>query len=200
MVATPPNGARRGITGAIPGSSRHPHPRRLPPPGCGRMVAVFTRQLGTAPTQSYATHPRRRTARCGRREARRTPTDGTSCTTTTPAKLVHIHPDDDLAGYSIRRLPIRADMSEFCEMADDWQDPDWSEISRRVTREPSPTMREWLEWSDPKPRDGMSALDTGPRSTSRRRDAPPPTRHLQRARQFLGWWRPLWPLARSRPS
>ena len=110
--------------------------------------------------------------------------------------LVHVHPDPNELGRVYHAdLPICADMGEFAEMVDEWIDPDLVRFSCGEEAH-----EEWLEWSEPKPRDGVEAR---PRPVRRRdaRAAPREHHHLQRRRQFLGLVAPLLALRRRcRPS
>ena len=71
--------------------------------------------------------------------------------------LVHVHPDPNELGRVYRAdLPICADMGEFAELLDEWDDPDLGTFDGGEDAH-----REWLDWSEPKPRDGVT-LDLGP--------------------------------------
>ena len=71
--------------------------------------------------------------------------------------LVHVYPDPNELGRVFHAdLPICADMGEFAEMIDEWTDPDLVRFSCGEEAH-----REWLDWSEPKPRDGVK-LDLGP--------------------------------------
>ena len=100
--------------------------------------------------------------------------------------LVHVHPDPNELGRVYHAdLPICADMGEFAEMVDEWSDPDLVRFSAGEEAH-----REWLEWSEPKPRDGVK-LDLGPCVAAMREKLPDEHHHLQRRRQFLGLVAPL---------
>ena len=106
--------------------------------------------------------------------------------------LVHIHPDPNELGHVYHAdLPICADMSEFCEMADDWHDPDLVRFSAG-----DESHREWLEWSDPKPRanpDGSPIkMDLGPCVKVMRDALPANTIICNGAGNFSGWWHRYW--------
>ena len=106
--------------------------------------------------------------------------------------LVHIHPDPNELGRVFHAdLPICADMSEFCEMADDWSDPDLVRFSAG-----DEAHREWLAWSDPKPRanpDGSPiAMDLGPCVKAMRDALPANTIICNGAGNFSGWWHRYW--------
>ncbi len=67
--------------------------------------------------------------------------------------LVHVHPDPNELGRVYHAdLPICADMGEFAEMVDEWIDPDLVRFSCGEDAH-----SEWLDWSEPKPRDGVDA-------------------------------------------
>ena len=101
--------------------------------------------------------------------------------------LVHVHPDPNELGRVYHAdLPICADMGEFAEMADEWNDPDLVRFS--VGEE---AHREWLEWSEPKPRDGV-ALDLGPCVAAMREKLPANTIICNGAGNFSGWWHRYW--------
>ena len=106
--------------------------------------------------------------------------------------LVHVHPDPNELGRVYHAdLPICADMSEFCEMANDWSDPDLVRFSAG-----DDAHREWLEWSDPKPRadpDGSPiAMDLGPCVKAMRDTLPGNTIICNGAGNFSGWWHRYW--------
>ena len=101
--------------------------------------------------------------------------------------LVHVHPDPNELGRVFKAdLPICADMGEFAEMAADWHDP---ELVRFSTGEEA--HREWLEWSEPAPRDGV-ALDLGPCVKAMRDAMPSNTIICNGAGNFSGWWHRYW--------
>ena len=106
--------------------------------------------------------------------------------------LVHIHPDPNELGRVYHAdLPICADMSEFCEMAAEWSDPDLVRFSAG-----GDAHREWLEWSEPKPRtnaDGTPVkLDLGPCVKVMRDTLPANTIICNGAGNFSGWWHRYW--------
>ena len=85
--------------------------------------------------------------------------------------LVHVHPDPNELDRVYRAdLPICADMGEFAEMVDDWSDPDLVRFSAGEEAH-----REWLDWSEPKPREGRDARPRPVRQGDARR-APARTR------------------------
>ena len=101
--------------------------------------------------------------------------------------LVHVHPDPNELGRVYHAdLPICSDMGEFAEMVDDWQDPDLVRFSCGETAH-----AEWLEWSDPKPREGV-ALDLGPCVAAMRDKLAPNTIICNGAGNFSGWWHRYW--------
>ena len=101
--------------------------------------------------------------------------------------LVHIHPDPNELGRVYHAdLPICSDMGEFAEMVDDWQDHDLVRFSCGETAH-----AEWLEWSDPKPREGV-ALDLGPCVAAMRDKLAPNTIICNGAGNFSGWWHRYW--------
>ncbi len=101
--------------------------------------------------------------------------------------LVHVHPDPGELGrvYSTD-LPICADMGEFAEMADDWSDSDLVRFSSGEEAH-----REWLDWSDPRPREGVK-LDLGPCVALMRDSLPHDTIICNGAGNFSGWWHRYW--------
>ena len=107
--------------------------------------------------------------------------------------LVHVHPDPNELGRVYHAdLPICADMGEFAEMVDEWNDPDLRPLLvRRATR-----TRNGSNGREPKPRDGV-ALDLGPCVAAMREKLPAQHDHLQRRRQFLRLVAPLLALRRD---
>ena len=101
--------------------------------------------------------------------------------------LVHVHPDPNELGRVYHAdLPICADMSEFCEMAADWHDPDLVRFSAGEEAH-----AEWLDWSEPKPRDGVK-LDLGPCVKAMRDALPADAIICNGAGNFSGWWHRYW--------
>jgi acetolactate synthase-1/2/3 large subunit len=101
--------------------------------------------------------------------------------------LVHVHPDPNELGRVFKAdLPICADMGEFAEMAADWADPD---LVRFKAGEEA--HREWLEWSEPSPRQGVK-LDLGPCVKAMRDALPGNTIICNGAGNFSGWWHRYW--------
>jgi acetolactate synthase-1/2/3 large subunit len=101
--------------------------------------------------------------------------------------IIHVHPDPNELGrvYKVD-LPICADMGEFAEMAADWHDPD---LVRFTAGEEA--HKEWLEWSEPQPREGV-ALDLGPCVKAMREALPSNTIICNGAGNFSGWWHRYW--------
>jgi acetolactate synthase-1/2/3 large subunit len=101
--------------------------------------------------------------------------------------LVHVHPDPNELGRVYHAdLPICADMGEFAEMVDEWMDPDLVRFSSGEEAH-----EEWLEWSEPKPRDGVK-LDLGPCVAAMRDRLPENTIICNGAGNFSGWWHRYW--------
>jgi acetolactate synthase-1/2/3 large subunit len=101
--------------------------------------------------------------------------------------LVHVHPDPNELGRVYHAdLPICADMGEFAEMVDEWIDPD---LVRFHSGEEA--HKEWLDWSEPKPRDRVK-LDLGPCVAAMREKLPHDTIICNGAGNFSGWWHRYW--------
>jgi acetolactate synthase-1/2/3 large subunit len=101
--------------------------------------------------------------------------------------LVHVHPDpNELGRVYATDLPICADMGEFAELIDGWIDPDLVRFSCGEQAH-----KEWLEWSDPKAREGVT-LDLGPCVASMRDRLPENTIICNGAGNFSGWWHRYW--------
>ena len=101
--------------------------------------------------------------------------------------LVHVHPDpNELGQVYYADLPICADMGEFAEMIDEWADPDCVRFSAGEEAH-----REWLDWSEPKPRKGVK-LDLGPCVAAMRAVLPADTIVCNGAGNFSGWWHRYW--------
>ncbi len=101
--------------------------------------------------------------------------------------LVHVHPDPNELGRVYHAdLPICADMGEFAEMVDEWSDPELVRFSAGEEAH-----KEWLEWSEPKPRDGVK-LDLGPCVAAMRERLPDNTIICNGAGNFSGWWHRYW--------
>jgi acetolactate synthase-1/2/3 large subunit len=101
--------------------------------------------------------------------------------------LVHVHPDPNELGRVYHAdLPICADMGEFAEMIDEWIDPELVRFSCG-----DDAHEQWLEWSEPKPRDGVK-LDLGPCVAAMRDKLPHDTIICNGAGNFSGWWHRYW--------
>jgi acetolactate synthase-1/2/3 large subunit len=101
--------------------------------------------------------------------------------------IVHIHPDPNELGRVYHAdLPICADMGEFAEMFDEWNDPDLVRFSAGEEAH-----REWLEWSEPRPRDGVK-MDLGPCVKAMRAALPADAIICNGAGNFSGWWHRYW--------
>ena len=108
--------------------------------------------------------------------------------------LVHVHPDPNELGRVYHAdLPICADMSEFAQAVDLWADP---ELVRFGSGDAAHA--EWLEWSEPQPRDGV-ALDLGGAMKVLRDTLPGDTIVCNGAGNFSGWVHRYWHYA-STPS
>ena len=77
-------------------------------------------------------------------------------------------------------------MGEFAEMIDEWLDPDLVRFSCG-----DEARREWLDWNEPQPRDGV-ALDLGPCVAEMRDKLPHNTIICNGAGNFSGWWHRYW--------
>jgi acetolactate synthase-1/2/3 large subunit len=101
--------------------------------------------------------------------------------------LVHVHPDPNELGRVYHAdLPICADMGEFAEMIDEWIDPELVRFSCG-----DDAHEQWLEWSEPKPRDGVK-LDLGPCVAAMRDKLPHDAIICNGAGNFSGWWHRYW--------
>ncbi len=101
--------------------------------------------------------------------------------------LVHVHPDPNELDRVYRAdLPICADMGEFAEMVDDWSDEDLVRFSAGDEAHQS-----WLDWSTPKPREGVN-LDLGPCVETMRDQLGPKAIICNGAGNFSGWWHRYW--------
>ncbi len=97
------------------------------------------------------------------------------------------HPDPNELDRVYRAdLPICADMGEFAEMVDEWNDPELVRFSGGEDAH-----REWLDWSEPKPRDGV-AMDLGPCVAAMRDRLGPQAIICNGAGNFSGWWHRSW--------
>jgi acetolactate synthase-1/2/3 large subunit len=100
-------------------------------------------------------------------------------------KLVHIHPDPGELGRVYRAdLAICADMAEFAEAADLWDD---DLISFDAGQE---AHLEWLEWTTAKP--APYPLDMAACVTSMRDTWPDDAIICNGAGNFSGWWHRYW--------
>jgi acetolactate synthase-1/2/3 large subunit len=77
-------------------------------------------------------------------------------------------------------------MGEFAEMHDEWSDPDLVRFSAGEEAH-----KEWLEWSEPQPREGVK-LDLGPCVAAMRERLPEATIICNGAGNFSGWWHRYW--------
>jgi acetolactate synthase-1/2/3 large subunit len=101
--------------------------------------------------------------------------------------LVHVHPDPNELDRVYRTdLPVCADMGEFAEAIATWHDP---ELVRFSTGDQAHA--EWLEWSEPQPRDGV-VLDLGPCVKAMRDRLPDTTIICNGAGNYSGWWHRYW--------
>ena len=101
--------------------------------------------------------------------------------------LVHVHPDPNELGRVYKAdLPICADMGEFAEVAADWRDPELVRFSSG-----DEAHLDWLQWSEPKPRDGVK-MDLGPCVKAMRDTLPANTIICNGAGNFSGWWHRYW--------
>ena len=101
--------------------------------------------------------------------------------------LVHVHPDpNELGRVYVADLPICAHMGEFAEEIDGWIDP---ELVRFSCGEEAHS--QWLEWSEPKVREGVK-LDLGPCVEAMRERLPDHSIVCNGAGNFSGWWHRYW--------
>lgn len=111
--------------------------------------------------------------------------------------LVHVHPDPDSFNEVYRvDVPICADMGSFAAHALASVTPDPGRRLRASGPLPftsgAEAHAEWLEWSTPKPRDGV-ALDLGLCvAAMRERLTPEATIICNGAGNFSGWWHRYW--------
>ena len=100
--------------------------------------------------------------------------------------LVHVHPDpNELGSVYCADLPICAEMREFAELADSWED----EVISFSTG--AQAHREWLDWSTPAPT--AAPLDLGQVVLAMREAMPADTIVCNGAGNFSGWWHRYWP-------
>lgn len=101
-------------------------------------------------------------------------------------KLVHVHPDPNEIGRVYRAdLGICADMHEFCESVALWHDDPIDFDCGKQAHE------EWLAWSTPQPRDGVT-MDLGPCVATMRDKLPHDTIICNGAGNYSGWWHRYW--------
>lgn len=99
--------------------------------------------------------------------------------------LVHVHPDPNEIGRVYRTdLPICADMREFAEMAEAWDD-DVIHFDAGARAH-----AEWLDWSTASP--SGADLDLGLVATHMRDTLPADTFICNGAGNFSGWWHRYW--------
>ena len=101
--------------------------------------------------------------------------------------LVHVHPDPNELGRVYHAdLPICSDMGEFAELVAGWSDPDLVRFSCGEAAH-----QEWLEWSEPSPREGVAS--TSAPASRRCASGFPRTRSSATARAISpGWWHRYW--------
>ena len=89
---------------------------------------------------------------------------------------------------SLRRFAnvVRAREGEFAELIDGWIDPDLVRFSCGEQAH-----QEWLEWSEPKPREVVK-LDLGPCVAAMRERLPESSIICNGAGNFSGWWHRYW--------
>ncbi len=100
--------------------------------------------------------------------------------------LVHIHPDPSELGRVYKTdLAICADMREFAELCAAWEDEVIHFDAGAVAH------AEWLDWSTPKPRDGVT-LDMGQVLLALRDTLPADTIVCNGAGNFSAWVHRFW--------
>jgi len=108
-------------------------------------------------------------------------------------KLVHVHPDpNELNRVYVADLPICARPFEFAVALAAEEDVELPSFDAAQAH------AEWLEWSTPKPRDGV-ALDLGQCVAAMREAMPADTIICNGAGNFSSWWHRYWPYA-AHPS
>ncbi|UIP06094.1 thiamine pyrophosphate-binding protein [Erythrobacter sp. SDW2] len=101
-------------------------------------------------------------------------------------QLIHIHPDPNELGRVYRTdLAICADMAEFSEAADLWEDSAVIPFDAGAEAH-----AEWLAWSKAKPADWP--LDLASCVAFMRETLPPDTMICNGAGNFGGWWHRYW--------
>ncbi|MEP9357763.1 thiamine pyrophosphate-binding protein [Sphingomonas sp. KR3-1] len=107
--------------------------------------------------------------------------------------LIHVHPDpNELNRVYLADLPICARPFEFAvalAAEDEVELPSFDAAAAHA---------EWLEWSTPRPRDGV-ALDLGQCVAAMRAAMPADTIVCNGAGNFSSWWHRYWPYA-AQPS
>ncbi len=156
---------------AIPNSSKiwagnlgyGPNPKLVDRIKQADLVLVVGARMGEATTDSY-----------------------TLVTTDHPNQvLVHVHPDPEELGRVYRAdLAICADMAEFAEAADLWDD-DIVPFDAGADAH-----QQWLEWSTPQP--NGHKLDMGQVVATMRRELPDDAIICNGAGNFSGWWHRFW--------
>ncbi len=107
--------------------------------------------------------------------------------------LVHVHPDpNELNRVYLADLPICAKPFEFAATLAADEDVDLPRFDAEQAH------AEWIEWSTPKPRDGV-ALDLGQCVAAMRAAMPADTIICNGAGNFSSWWHRYWPYA-AHPS
>ncbi|HTG39542.1 thiamine pyrophosphate-binding protein [Sphingomonas sp.] len=99
--------------------------------------------------------------------------------------VVHVHPDPEELGRVYRTdLSICADMRSFARALD---------AIANLPRFDSGAAAhvEWLDWSDPRPREGV-AMDLGPCVATMREQMPADTIICNGAGNFSAWWHRYW--------
>jgi len=104
-------------------------------------------------------------------------------------KLIHVHPDPDELNRTYHAdLPICCDVTVFADMLS----------SQMALENPfsagAEAHAEYLEWSTPKPRDGVT-MDLGPCVATMREKLPADSIICNGAGNFSGWWHRYWPYA-----
>jgi acetolactate synthase-1/2/3 large subunit len=101
--------------------------------------------------------------------------------------LVHVHPDPNELGrvYHVD-LPICADMSEFAQMLDIWDEPDLLPFGAGAEAH-----AEWDAWATATPRNGV-VMDLGPCMADLSRVLPADTIVCNGAGNFSGWVHRYW--------
>lgn len=101
-------------------------------------------------------------------------------------KLVHVHPDPNEIGRVYRAdLGICADMHEFAESVALWHDDPIDFDAGKQAH------AEWLAWSTPNPREGVT-MDLGPCVATMREKLPHDTIICNGAGNYSGWWHRYW--------